>query len=537
MSRTWVWLQTSRSVRLLAFALSACVFAFALRLAWLAFSYPLEIEIREGSVWLHALARRAGVDLYDTTRVAFVNMNHGPLDPILKGWIAEAAPALPGHMVTRVFVLGGPIVLLASATVITRGHLAAALLAAGTLFLVFCHLSTMIFVGRSDATAICFLVLCGTLAHRILLTYPNWSRARCLAQHVCLGMASAAVFLTSWRYAPIAAALQIAAVAVQPRRRRSEGPCAARPSLGKRVWAAVEPLAISAALQLVGFAAVWVPLFVIELHADLGSYYRHFFGFFVDNSGWGTLSGPAFQLLPPELLATRQPSLVFLFALVLWGLCRLRQDPRELGTWLVLLAAAWVAVTYGYFKNLYAGGLHYFFAFLILAWTFILHAFCRRRRWGALTQILLVAVAVLALPYRDLLAREKMLVEMRQQAVTFHLDAARLTYGYSPFGEETHLFKLVYQGETVDTGDTDNAIANSGYFGEAFTRTYQAYVRALTANPPKFVIGGLLNEDNPERIMSPALQDLLKRRYTIRLRAPGSAFATGGSQALFERND
>ena len=53
-------LEASRSFRIVVFALSACVFAFALHLAWLAFSAPLEIEIREGSVWIDVLAKRAG---------------------------------------------------------------------------------------------------------------------------------------------------------------------------------------------------------------------------------------------------------------------------------------------------------------------------------------------------------------------------------------------------------------------------------------------------------------------------------------------
>ena len=210
-------LEASRSFRLVVFALSACVFAFALHLAWLAFSAPLEIEIREGSVWIYVLAKRAGVDIYDPTQVAFVNMNHGPLDPILKTWISRGAPMLPGHMVTRVFVLLTPVFLLAAAYLITRGHLAAALLAAGTLFLVLAHMSVMVYVGRSDATAVCLLALCGALAHRLLVSrHRDWSSGRYVATQLGLGAASAAVFLTSWRFAPVIAALQVAVLSTQP---------------------------------------------------------------------------------------------------------------------------------------------------------------------------------------------------------------------------------------------------------------------------------------------------------------------------------
>ena len=535
--------EATRGVRLVVLALSACVFAFALHLAWLAFTDPLEIEIREGSVWLQVLAKRAGVDIYDTTRVAFVNMNHGPLDPILKAWISRGAPVLPGHMVTRAFVLLTPVFLLATAYVITRGHLAAALLAAGTLFLVLAHMSTLMFVGRSDATAVCLLALCGALTHRLLVSrHRNWSSRRYIATQLALGAASAAVFLTSWRFAPVIAALQVAVLSTQ----LADPNLDPRPTtrlllkvsmLLARVGTAAKHLVISSALFVAGFAAVWLPVFLLELHGDFRSYYRHFFGFFLGASGWGTFAGSAFHLVPSELLKDRLASLLFLGGLIVWGLFRLRKEPGELIAWLVMLSANWFAVAYGYFKNQGGGGLHYFFEFFALAWIFIVHAFSRRRRWGALAQLALVCAVGLTLPVRDLVAQRALLVETRTQARVFRQYVADMTQGAPVFGEETHLFKSTYRGELVDTGDTDAAVARSGYFGEAFTRTYGRYTAQLTASPPKFIIGGLLAPSAPYRIMSSELQNLLTTRYKLRVMAKRTAFATDGSQALFERID
>ena len=215
-SRRLLSLQENRALRLIVLVLSACVFAFSLRLAWLAFTSPLELEMREGSVWIHVLAKRAGVDLYDTARVAFVNMNHGPLDSILKTWISRCVPALPGHMVMRTFVLLTPIFLFASAYRISRGDLAASLLAAGTLFLFICHLSVLMLVGRPDPTAICVLAICGALAHQLIVTpQRNWSQRSYVIKQLGLGAASSAVFLTSSRYLPVAAALQFVVLCAQ----------------------------------------------------------------------------------------------------------------------------------------------------------------------------------------------------------------------------------------------------------------------------------------------------------------------------------
>lgn len=537
-------LEASRSFRLVVLALSAGVFAFSLYLVWLAFSNPLELEIREGSIWLLALAKRAGVDLYDTSRVAFVNMNHGPLDPIVKGWIARLWPGLPGHVVTRAFVLLCPVFLLGAAYFITERHLAAAMLAAGALFLFFCHMSWMIYVGRSDATALCGVAVCGALAHRLLVSRRNWADRRYVATQIGLGAASAAVFLTSWRYAPVVGALQVVVLSSQVCRPDVLGELAVgltnrpRRTLAARLLEAAKHLAISTGLYLAGFALIWTSVFLFELHGDFHLYYRHFFGFFSRDSGWGWFPGNKYNLVPLEVLQSRVASVLLFVALILAGLYRLRQQRAELVAWLVMLLAAWITVSYGYFKNQGGGGMHYFFEFFVFAWIFVLHAFCRGPRWGAVPQLLLVLLVVAVLPRQDLLDQSKMLRDVRAEARTFRRNVDRRTDGRRIFGEETHLFKERYHGERVDTGDTDAAIATSGYFGQAFTRTYQAYTRDLVANPPKFIIGGLLPLDNPELIMSPPLQDLLKRRYTLRLIARGTLICNArGSQALFERND
>jgi len=526
-------------LRGIVFVLSACVFVFALHIAWLAFTAPLEIEVREGSGWLHVLARRAGIDIYDTTQVAFANMNHGPLDAILKTWISRLVPVMPGHMVIRVFVLLTPVFLFVAAYRMTRGHLAAAMLAAGAMFLVLLHLSALALVGRPDATAICAVVVCGVLAHQLLITrHRNWTNRRYVLTQLGLGAASAVVFLLSWRFAPIFAALQVVVLTTQlvdadPFRRWSSRWYL---RLLARLGTAAKNAAISSALYLAGFAAIWGAVFLLELHGDFRSYYRHFFGLFLGDSGWGIYPGSVFHILPEEVYKTRLPIVVLLAALLLWGLVRLRTHPGEMITWLVMLAANWFAVSYGYFKNHGGGGAHYFFEFFALAWIFVLHAFGPRRRWGPLAQLVLVCAVVLALPYKDLRAQRNLVAEARKQGRIFREQAASMTKGEMVFSEETDLFKSRYQGELVDAGDLNAAIARTGYFGDAFTRTFNRYTQDLITNPPRFVIGGLVeNETAYARIMTGQLQELLRTRYKLRVLARQTGFGCGCSQALFER--
>jgi hypothetical protein len=530
-SRLLSRLQENRGLRLVVLVLSACVFAFSMHLAWLAFTCPLELEMREGSTWIHVLAKRAGIDIYDTARVAFVNMNHGPLDPILKTLISRCMPALPGHMVLRTFVLLTPIFLFATAYRISRGDLAAALLAAGTLFLFFCQMSVLMLVGRPDATAICLLAVCGGLAHQLMVT-PRRGRSQrsYVLTQLGLGAASSAVFLTSSRYLPVAAALQVVVLVAQIADAES------RP-LRARLGAALETLLISTGLYLAGFAAVWALVLVFEFHGDLASYYRHFFGFFSVKSGWGTFPGASFQLFPGELFETRGEGLLLFLALIWAALYRLRGQLGQLIAWLAMLSVIWVSVAYGFFKNRGGGGVHYFVEFFAFAWIFVVHAFCGRNRGGALTQFLLLALVALVLPWKALIAQQETLGDLRARGRTFRRQVAAVTKGQHVFGEETHLFKTAYDHEVIDTGDAAAVIAGSGYFGPAFGRTYQAYAQSLISNPPKFVMVGLLDEVNFSGITTPTLRDVLRQRYTIRLIARGISFYNGSAQALLERRD
>src|SRR5690242_7861251 len=51
--------------------------------AFISAMYPIELEPREGTNWLHALALSRGTNIFDPAIVAYINMNHGPMDAIV----------------------------------------------------------------------------------------------------------------------------------------------------------------------------------------------------------------------------------------------------------------------------------------------------------------------------------------------------------------------------------------------------------------------------------------------------------------------
>ena len=48
------------------------------------FFFPMELEVRESTLWLHILTIKEGINIYNQDLVAYANQAHGPIDPLFK---------------------------------------------------------------------------------------------------------------------------------------------------------------------------------------------------------------------------------------------------------------------------------------------------------------------------------------------------------------------------------------------------------------------------------------------------------------------
>jgi hypothetical protein len=520
-----------RLSKALAFAAALALFAVAVWYAWAAFMVPLELEIREGTAWLLVLAKRAGVDIYDSGRVAFLNMNHGPMDIVFKDWISSLFPRLAGHAVLRIFVLASPFLMLGTARLARRSW-TEALLAAGALSLMLANVAIMMIVGRSDATLLCETVVACGLTHQLLVTrHRHWTNGRAIALQLLLGACSAVMFLTTWRVVPTIGMLVLLTLA----RQVSEA--------GYRFWKTVFA---SLGLFTLGFGVVWGSMFLFELHGDFDLYFKHFFGFFMNGNGWGTFSGPRFTLWPPELFDAHPRLLALTAALALVALYRIRRERAQLIVWLLMLPAGWVTYAYGYWKNQGGGGLHYFSAYFATVWFLIVHGLRGRASpagsrplWRPAAQLAVAAAFFFVYDWRALIKRGHELQAMRVQSLQFLKQVAERV-GHEPVpGEDSHLYKRKYMGEVVDSGDVVDLFAQTKYFGESFTHIHDAYLADLEAHPPKYVMAAALYREHMVDTASRRFYDLLHRRYRLAIEGPWTMITntpTGGT-LLYERKD
>src|SRR5262249_33079641 len=161
--------------------------------------YPIELEPREGTQWLHPLALSHGVNIFDPAVVAYINMNHGPIDSIVKSLIISVFPFAPASFVTRFFCILLPILILALSIFVLRyksfriwKSLALTVLTYGVIVMDPTYGS---FVGRSDPTALVF----GFLAATVMLSHIYSTRPR-LYLYGLAGLLLSLMVLTNWRF-------------------------------------------------------------------------------------------------------------------------------------------------------------------------------------------------------------------------------------------------------------------------------------------------------------------------------------------------
>lgn len=482
----------------------------------LAFIYPIELEAREGSSWLYVLTQEAGISLYDHSQVAYLNMNHGPLDPLLKYWIHRALPFLESQMVVRCFVLLLPFCLLLLFIRLIQSRLTATL-AAGAIYLFILGLERYHFLlGRSDPAAMVFL--CGLLyaGHELARAEKPGRR---FALTTLVGALAAVISLINWRFGPVAVA-PIAAWGAE---------VAVRLRLGQRTKASL--LLVFA--WLVGFAVPLLLVFILQLHADPVLYGQHSFYLFLAESGWGAGGMPSFSLFPWSLLkATWLAHLLLLAGL---GFTLVKRDPalqtrtRQLA-WLILLGLIWVILAYGYYRNGAGGGLYYFGPFYVLVGYAVARDSARLRPSEKAIVGLLIAL-VLSLPWLKVGNQARRISATLGPAREFRRQVERITAGSAIYSEDIQLLKHRYDGEKIDMGDLVTRVMHSELYDDTFRDTAQNALAQVQSHPPKFVMIAGAAGYGEVYVISMALHDLLVRDYQLVAQSPATFLANAGNTA------
>jgi hypothetical protein len=494
---------------------------FSLLASAIAFFYPLEIETRESTVWLASLAIRAGINIYDESQVVFVNLNHGPFDPLLKSAIATSFPFLESWQVTRFPVLILPYLFLVLAWRMiskqsVRSFLPVAFLGSmGYLFLVVCA-KEFLFVGRSDATvAVLLLIL-------LYISISPSTKTPCVtALHgVSLGLLATLVILTNWRTGPTAVAILLFSF-WQSRNDQQ----ASRRLVGIYMGSCAVAAVLTAAVMVYHVSKL-----------NLSVYYQYFFGFYSDAAGWSTgesYNGPVttfvLSLFNPTAGSLKGgPLLLALLvcALVLWK--RALLDSANMA-WLFLATFSFFFCALAYYLNYWGGGSYYFIPFLIVLWFFFGSNYSEVSQ-AKLNLLGIFVLVLLCVNFRTVVCPTVRRVSTMKEAQALMARVRSLQEKNSILSEDTFFFRTRYAGELIDMGDTVSVFARSAYFGQDFKQTVKRHFDQVRRNPPDYIITGFTE--------SPELKALIQEKYTLIVEGPGNFTANGGGESkLYMRKD
>jgi hypothetical protein len=501
--------------------LAAVFLIVAISTSALAFFYPLEIETRESTVWLHVLALKHGVNIYDHAQVAFINQNHGPFDPLFKLSIATLFPFLEPWHVARFSVLVLPYAFLFVAWRLLRKSPSLSLLhivylgAIGYLFLIV-SAKEFIFVGRSDATAALLLL---PLIYLSIASVSTTSWASVL-RGLMWGSLGISVILTNWRMLPVVFALLVFSLWL----------------LRYKHQATFRTTAV----YLTGCACASVAIFALLLFYsfdfDLSLYYKHFFGTYSKSSGHGHrtyahASGIWFlgSLLRPTASPDSLKGSPVLWALAIYLLVP-GKSLAENRAWFLLGVFVFAACTVAYYLNYYGGGQWYYVPFLIVLWVFLCANYPAMPMFR-LSAVGMVIVFLLCANASTVITPSVWRAVTFSQAHDFMGELRSFQTKHSILSEDTFFFRTSYQGELIDMGDMVSRIRKrSTYYGDEFNGTVDRHFERVKKEPPDYIVTGFTE--------SPELRRFAEENYLLVGRGPGNFTANGfGESRLFRRKD
>ena len=156
--------------------------------------YPIELETRESTLWLHVLTLKNGISLYDQNLVAYANHAHGPIDPLFKYFISNFFSFLEPWQVSRIsnFLFFISIYILFFYILKKFKFNLNTILFLSSLFFSLILLFTKGYQGRADVTALFFFLI-------LIFGVINYSNNNFFI-YLLNPILGSLVIMTNWRF-------------------------------------------------------------------------------------------------------------------------------------------------------------------------------------------------------------------------------------------------------------------------------------------------------------------------------------------------
>ncbi len=167
------------------------------------FFYPIELEVRESTLWLHILTIVDGINIYDPSKVSYANQAHGPIDPIFKYILFKIFPFFEPWQISRLNnILLYFSIFLVNFLILKKSQNFTFIIFVSLIIYALIFLFTKTFQGRADITAMLLLsVLCYFCSDKYV--YKNYINLLLVAFLVSV------IVMTNWRFFPYCLAISL----------------------------------------------------------------------------------------------------------------------------------------------------------------------------------------------------------------------------------------------------------------------------------------------------------------------------------------
>tara|TARA_A100001015_G_scaffold316530_1_gene431042 strand:+ start:45 stop:1562 length:1518 start_codon:yes stop_codon:yes gene_type:complete len=456
-------------IKKLFFLLSSISLVLLIQPIIQSFFFPIELEARESTLWLHILTIKEGINIYDPSIVAYANQAHGPVDPIFKYIIHKLFFFLEPWQVSRLnnvlFFLSIFIInylkLKNKNNIIFIGFISISIYSLIFLF-------TKSFQGRADVTAMLLI---------------SWLCFFCCDQNVYkklfkiifIAFIFSIIIMTNWRFLPLCMAIVFFPVYHVDKFEDIYKL--------KRIFFSISFILLS----FIPFLIILYLLFDFEIK----KYFDYFIGFFYFENHFSVNH----YLVGFKNLARIEKFylLIILFTTYLIKNFYETNDYNFKFFLKILMSTLVFLVSLvSYLYNYIGGGIYYFTPVILFLWYLILFDYSKKEfkfNHNKYISILIIffSVVLIGMALKNSIRTSKGLYANYYKALELHNYLSKITNNNSKvLSESLHFHKKKYTGEKIDIGDLISY--RSTQVGGNYHKTYKSYLKELSNGKYDYII-------------------------------------------------
>ena len=433
------------------------------------FYYPIELEARESTLWLHIITITDGINIYDPSKVSYANQAHGPIDPIFKYLIYKLFPFLEPWQVSRlnnIFLYFS--IFLVNFFVFKKSNHLTFIIFLSLLIYSFIFLLTKSFQGRADITAMLLLsILCYLCSNKYI--YKNYLNLLFVTFLVSI------IIMTNWRFFPYCLAISLFPKIFE-----------------KKITDIVN-------LKNIYFHLIFLILcsipFIIVLYIffqlDLQKYYNYFINFFYFESHFSIQ-----HYIDGFKNIIRIEKLYFLLIFQILVVFNILKNFNLIffEKFIVITISTLVTFTcfLSYLYNYIGGGIYYFTPLVFFVWYLIMffyknHKFNFNFRYINFYLFMFVSFFVISVSIKNSIKSSIGIFKSHSNAVNLH---NYLTILYETntniLSESLHFHKNKYSNEKIDIGDLISY--RSSQVGGEYEKTYKSHLEDISNGKYEYII-------------------------------------------------